>query len=194
VIFGEYVPLRRVLPFLGWLTPIEASFTPGTTGTIFRLARPPVNFAVLICFEDTVAPLARAAVRRGARLLVNQSNDAWFDPSSASRQHLTHSVLRAAENHVPVLRCCNTGVTCGIDACGRVYDVLAGRDGHVAVPGWRNTMVDVPPADMPLTFFTRHGDLLGPAGAAVAALGLALTWWRARRKDSGGPVPRIKLE
>jgi len=184
VIFGEYVPLQGVLPMLAYLTPIEASFTPGTVSTVFRLEQPPVAFAALICFEDTVAPLAREAVRGGARLLINQSNDAWFDPSGASRQHLTHSVLRAAENRVPVLRSCNTGVSCGIDCFGRVYDVLADRDGRVAVTGCRTTVVAVPGADMPLTFYTRHGDLPGPAGAGVTVGCLALAGfraWRARK-------------
>ncbi|MCX6996293.1 MAG: apolipoprotein N-acyltransferase [Kiritimatiellaeota bacterium] len=194
VIFGEYVPLQGLLPFIALLTPIEASFTPGAISTVFRLDQPPVAFAALICFEDTVAPLAREAVQRGARLLINQSNDAWFDPSGASRQHMTHSVLRAVENGVPILRSCNTGVSCCIDRFGQVYDVLADRDGRVAVTGFRTSVVAVPGDTMPLTFYTRHGELLGPCGAGLAVCGLALAFWRARRKDDGVLIHRLKLE
>jgi len=180
VAFGEYIPLRKEFPPVGWLTPIEDSFTPGTNSVVFRLERPAVSFSSLICFEDTVAEIARGFVRHGARLLVNQSNDAWFDPSAMSRQHLLHSILRAVENRVPVLRSCNTGVSCCIDRFGRVYDVAADAQGRVAGPGFRTSAVMVPADAAPETFFTRHGDWFGPGAAGVAGL-LALGALRRRK-------------
>lgn len=177
VIFGEYIPLRHVFPPLGWLTPIEDSFTPGTNSFVFKLERPAVEFSTLICFEDTVAEVARGFVLAGARLLVNMSNDAWFDPSAASRQHMLHSVLRAVENRVPVVRCCNTGVSCCIDRFGRVYDAVAAAQ---AVPGFQNTVVVVPDRTAWPTFFTRHGDWFGPGAASVAGLLVLGALWRQR--------------
>lgn len=125
VIFGEYVPLVGVFPWLRRLVPMDYDIEPGTDARVFELARPPLRFSTTICFEDTVAPLAGAFVRRGARLLINQTNDAWFDFSPASRQHLAHSVLRAVECRVPVARCGNSGVTAWIDERGRLRDRLA---------------------------------------------------------------------
>lgn len=174
VAFGEYIP-----PLLGWLTPIEDSFTPGASRFVFKLEQPAVEFSTLICFEDTVAAVARGFVQQGARLLVNMSNDAWFDPSAASRQHLLHSVLRAVENRVPVVRCCNTGVSCCIDRFGRVYDALAAGQ---SAPDFQNTVVALPPADRPLTFFTRHGDWFGRGAAGVAGLLLCGALWRRSEK------------
>lgn len=168
--FGEYIPLRKSFPPLGWLTPIEDSFTRGTNSVVFWLAQPAVGFSSLICFEDTVAEIARDFVRHGARLLVNQSNDAWFDPSAASHQHMLHSVLRAVENRVPVLRSCNTGVSCCIDRFGRVYDVAADARGRVDVPAFRTSVVMVPLDSASETFYTRHGDWFGPGAAGVAGL------------------------
>ena len=177
VVFGEYIPLQPYVPFIKALTPISESFSPGSTSTVFCLERPPVRFSVLICFEDTVARLARDSVRNGARLLVNQTNDAWFDPSSASRQHMIQCVFRCVENGVPAVRCANTGVSCTIDRLGRIRDVLDDGAGHVSVMGFRWSRVDVPGAAMPLTFYTRHGDVFAQA---CLVLGLIAIGWSAR--------------
>ena len=161
VMFGEYVPLDRFLPFLTAMTPIEASFDAGEGTTIFRVPERGDPFAVLICFEDTVARLSRQAVRKGARLLINQTNVAWFRERAAAAQHELHSRLRAAENGVPVARAANTGVSSGIDRVGRLQDILLGADGTHFVAGFQTTTLHIPPADMPLTFYTRHGDVFG---------------------------------
>ena len=178
VAFGEYIP-----PMLGWLTPIEDSFTPGTNSRVFRLDYPAAGFSTLICFEDTVAEVARSFVRAGAQLLVNMSNDAWFDPSSASRQHMLHSVLRAVENRVPVLRSCNTGVSSCIDRFGRVYDTATDAQGRTSGPAFQHTLVSLPPPDAPQTFYTRHGDWFGPGAAGVAGVLVLAALWR-RKKET----------
>lgn len=169
VLFGEYVPFQRALPFLKAMTPIQESFTPGTNATIFRLEQPPAAFSVLICFEDTVAKLARRAVRAGARLLVNQTNDAWFDPSSASRQHMAQCVMRVAETGVPAVRAANTGVSGYIDRRGVIVTTLTDESGGTIFPGFTLAAVRPAPDEMPLNFYTRHGDLL-PISAGVLAL------------------------
>ncbi len=167
--FGEYVPLRRILPFMTAMTPIQESFTHGKTSTVFRLEEPAAAFSVLICFEDTVAALGRAAVRNGARLLINQTNDAWFDPSSASRQHMAQCVVRCVENAVPALRVANTGVSCAIDRRGVVTSVLEDGAGGTRFAGFKTVSIRLPSDDMPLTFYTRHGDVL-PAGAGLLSV------------------------
>ena len=191
VIFGEYVPLRRWLPFLTRLTPIQESFTAGTTSTIFRLVQPEVPFSVLICFEDTLPYIARDAVRAGARLLVNQTNDAWFDPSSASLQHMSHCVFRCIENNVPAFRAANTGVTCAIDRHGRILRRLTDDHGAVRVAGFLSTAVSVPSEDAPLTLYTRHGDFFARLCAACSFLALGFLVW-ARSKTASTPAASIR--
>lgn len=170
VIFGEYVPLSRFFPFLNAMTPIEASFDAGSESTVFELPEHGVPFSVLICFEDTVARLGRRAVRNGARLLVNQTNDAWFRESPAARQHMVHSVLRAVENRVPVVRSANTGVSTGIDRFGRIHDLLADETGNTFVAGFSLVTSQIPASDMPLTFYTRTGDWFGWLGLLVTVI------------------------
>ena len=173
VMFGEYVPLQDIMPWLRAVTPITESFSPGRTSTVFRLERPPIAFSVLICFEDTVARLARESVRNGARLLVNQTDDGWFDAKVEPLQHMMHGVFRCVENGVPTVRAANTGVSCAIDRFGRVHDVLDDGFGNTFIAGFRFMSVAVPPTDMPLTFYTRHGDLFARL-CLLAALALLI--------------------
>jgi apolipoprotein N-acyltransferase len=60
----------------------------------------------------------------GAELFVSVSNDAWFPHSRLARQHFDHGRIRAVENGAPMLRSCNSGITCGIDAFGRTVQVV----------------------------------------------------------------------
>ncbi len=177
VIFGEYVPLSHVLPFLRWLTPIEESFTAGTIQTIFRLGSTHKTFAVLICFEDTVAALARNAVRAGARLIINQTNDAWFDPSWASRQHMLQGIFRCIENRTPCARSTNTGITCFIDRVGKVSKMLP--PGHVpnTPPACTAQTIILPDPEMPLTAYTIYGDLFAQICLLGATLALLMAGW-----------------
>ena len=172
VVFGEYIPFQPYASFIKALTPIQESFSPGFFSAVFDLSPPGITFSVLICFEDTMAKLARECVRNGARLLINQTNDAWFDPSSASRQQMIQCIFRCVENNVPAARATNTGVSCVIDRFGRVRGVLAGPDGQVRVAGYQTFELDVPQALARLTFYTRHGDLFARSCAIIALLGV----------------------
>ncbi len=171
VMFGEYVPLERWLAFLRRLTPVTDSFTPGDAATVFRLDNG-AALAPLICFEDILPGLARASVRNGGRLLVNQTNDAWFDPLAGARQHMAHCVFRCIENRTPAVRAANTGITCFIDSYGRMTAALPPVGAHPAPPATICHTVRVPPADMPLTFYTRHGDWFAWACLVYALAGL----------------------
>ena len=181
VIFGEYVPLQRIFPFLKAVTPIVDGFTPGSTSTVFHLDQPPVAFSALICFEDTVAALSRESVRNGARLLINQTNDGWFEPSFASKQHMIQCVFRCVENGVPAVRCANTGVSCVIDRSGRVTAMLTDDKGCTRVAGFKKATVEVPGEPWAMTFYTRHGDMFAGlcTGLCLAAL-FVLRPWRSR--------------
>jgi apolipoprotein N-acyltransferase len=182
VMFGEYVPLRHVLPFIKALTPIGESFDAGRTGTVFRLEQPEVAFGALICFEDAFAEVARAMVRNGARMLVNLTNDAWFDPSAGSRQHMAHGVFRCVENGVPMVRCANSGVSCAITAKGRITDELLAPDGDPRIAGFMNVGVVVQ-GDVAPTLYARMGDAFAWVclGLAVALVALVR-----RSRPTGG--------
>ena len=115
--FGEYIPLRKALPFLETVVPI-GDFSPGKEYVVF--ANDTVRFSVLICFEDLFPELSRRFVNQGADFLVNITNDAWFAKSSSPYQHFSASVFRAVENRVPLVRAANTGVSGFIAPSGRI--------------------------------------------------------------------------
>ncbi|MDD4016467.1 MAG: apolipoprotein N-acyltransferase [Kiritimatiellae bacterium] len=178
--FGEYIPLDKTFPFLQRLAPTGVSCTPGNGPGILKVTRRAgevLTLGPMICFEDTVPSLSREAVRAGARLLVLMTNDAWFNGSIEPLQHLNQSVFRAVENGVPLVRAANSGVSCAVDAVGRVKRLES--NGAVSdFSGFLVTQVAVPgePLASP---YTRWGDwLLGfPGLAAVlatAVCGLAM--------------------
>ena len=170
--FGEYVPLRKVLPFMKWLTPIPDSFERGQRYTLFRVHD--VSFGAVICFEDVVAGLYRQFVKHGAEFMVNVTNDAWFKTSPAAEMHLANAVFRAVENHRPLVRVTNHGVTCVVDEFGIVRERLA-----PFTEGAANWELSVPRAQ-PLTFYTRFGDAFVAGCVLVTALGIAAALFRRR--------------
>ncbi|HWQ92814.1 MAG TPA: apolipoprotein N-acyltransferase, partial [Clostridia bacterium] len=119
VIFGEYIPLERWLPFLKFFTPIPGGFTRGQRPAQFQLPDLGVQTSVLICFEDIFPGLGRDSAEPDTDFLVNLTNNGWFGNSAAQWQHGATSVFRAVENRIPLVRCANNGLTCLVDEHGR---------------------------------------------------------------------------
>ena len=126
----------------------------------------------LICYEDMFPQLARRAVRGDTDFLVNLTNDGWFGQSAEQWQHMAGAVFRAVENGVPLVRCCNNGVTCWIDAQGRVREIF--RDKNGSVYGTGTLTIDLPLQKHTPTFYNRHGDWFGWGCVGFAAIALAL--------------------
>jgi apolipoprotein N-acyltransferase len=116
--FGEYVPLSDYFSLPGPLVENIGNFSNGKP--VRPLSCQGAAIGVLICFESIFPKLARDWTARGANLLVNITNDAWFGRSSAPWQHLSMSVFRAVENRRSLARSANTGVSAFIDPLGRI--------------------------------------------------------------------------
>lgn len=178
VLFGEIIPCKTIFPFLKYCVPFDEDFTPGSDFTVFPLARG--DFSALICFEDVMPDLARNFVKRGARFLVNITNDAWFGRTSQPYQQAAHAVFRCVENCVGMVRATNTGVSCYIDPFGRVYGVLRDAAGEALYV--EGTAVEDVRLMQTCTFYTRHGNLFAAGcavlSAAMFALGCALRGMR----------------
>jgi apolipoprotein N-acyltransferase len=161
--FGEYVPLRDVLPWMNNLAPYDFDYSiwPGQEHTRFPLvdsaAKQRFNFGVLICYEDADAEVARpyggGDGRPPADFLLNISNDGWFDGSSEHDEHLAVCRFRAVECRRSVARSVNMGISAVIDSNGRVLrpeamplpDPKVDRDDHVwMVPMQRDRLRELP--------------------------------------------------
>ncbi|MFO7937443.1 MAG: apolipoprotein N-acyltransferase [Kiritimatiellia bacterium] len=126
--FGEYIPLDKFFPVLQKLAPTGVSCSAGDGPSLMNLPcgeNLSVKVGALICFEDTVPGLSRLSVRAGADLLALMTNDAWFNGSVEPVQHLNQSVFRAVECAVPLVRSANSGVSCVVDAVGRVRELTS---------------------------------------------------------------------
>jgi apolipoprotein N-acyltransferase len=185
VIFGEYVPLVRWLPFVKWFTPIEGGFTPGNRPVPFALTNLDVKASVLICFEDIFPHLAREYADDDTDFLVNLTNNGWFGERAAQWQHAAGAVFRAVENGLPLIRCSNNGLTGWVDARGRLRQVFRDDRGTIYGPGSLT-------AEIPLlgtgekrepTFYHRHGDAFGWACVGVAVIMLARRLGTMRRSS-----------
>lgn len=159
VIFGEYVPLERFLPFLKLLTPIASSYSAGERSHVLKLKKGKETFKLgaLICFEDVFPNSAREAVEEGAEVLVNITNDGWFFDSPGPYQHAALARFRAVENRRELLRSANTGVTMLIDRLGREKARFTKDGKSVMVEGSFGCEASVYPERA--AFYTAWGDM-----------------------------------
>jgi apolipoprotein N-acyltransferase len=190
VVFGEYIPLVRWLPFIKWFTPIEGGFTPGERPVPFVLTRPHVKTSPLICFEDTFPATCREAADDDTDFLVNLTNNGWFGDSAAQWQHAAAALFRAVENGLPLVRCSNNGLTGWVDAHGRLRDVFRDDHGTIYGPGFLTTQIPLlaPGEHRPPTFYHQHGDWFG--WSCVGITGITLIGRILRRRQATPPPAR----
>lgn len=182
--FGEFVPFRESLPFLKKILSRLAGYIPdfshGEEAKVFHLGDK--RFGVLICYEDTIAPLVRKFRYRdgevAADFLLNISNDGWFCGSSELDQHLAICAFRAVENRVGIARSVNTGISGFIAPNGRIEAVLEkdGRRKQVTGALVRPVLIDER-----VTFYSAHGETLAPL-CLVGWLGMVVYCAISRRK------------
>jgi apolipoprotein N-acyltransferase len=116
--FGEYVPLKRLLFFVGPLVEAVSDFSPGDTASTLPIAGRLASVA--ICYEVIYPSLIRGFVTGGSELLTTITNDAWYERSSAAYQHWEQASLRAIEDGRFLARAANTGISGFVDPYGRV--------------------------------------------------------------------------
>ena len=188
--FGEYIPFDNIFPALKKLLPVGDSCTPGDACVVMNIPlrgdRGTLPVSALICFEDIMPYLARRAAKGGARLLVNQSNDAWFDGSCEPRQHLAQSVFRAVENGIPLVRSANGGISGIVDPTGRTT-LLTSGDKDSGFSGFLVARVFPPPADRSPTLYTRIGDRACGLPALCATIAATLFLSLRRRPRPAAP-------
>ena len=147
--YGEYVPLRKLFPFIEKITAGIGDFLPGEGPVVMQT--PFAKIGNLICYEIIFPGLVRQFVDNGANVLVTITNDAWFGRTSAPYQHFYMAVFRAVENRVPVVRAANTGISGFIDSKGRI---ISKSDIFV-----ENALTENIEIGNEKSFYTKHGDL-----------------------------------
>ena len=174
--YGEYIPLK---PIVGWVSALEQiayELTPGER--LHTLSAPGTpRFATPICFENSFPALDRALVRQGAEFLVVLTNNASYDETAASAQHLQMSRIRAIEDGRWIVHAAVSGISAFIDPSGRTHDETSLFKPTVI----RRTIH----ASSDLTLSVRLGDWL-PLVSLVVVVGLVAV---PRRRRAGRPEP-----
>jgi apolipoprotein N-acyltransferase len=161
--FGEYVPLKKWLPFLGKIVEQVGDFAPGEKGR--TLSWKGMHLGVQVCYEIIFPELSRSMAGNKAAFLINLTNDAWYGYSSAPYQHFSMTIFRAVENRRPLIRSANTGISGFVDPAGRVL---------MKSPIFKEAVLT---SDLPVlrveTVYTRFGNLFAVVCLiAAAAFGL----------------------
>ena len=173
--FGEYVPLKKYLPFINHLVQAAGNFAQG--GQQGPLKERDLSMGVLICFEAIFPELARDLSREGANLLVNITNDAWFGATSAPYQHLSMAVFRSVETGIPMIRAANTGFSAFIGTDGKILSKT-----HLFVEAVLDQSIPVSPAKP--TLYTRSGDLFAGGLVLISLLNLLYAFRKQLKKKS----------
>ena len=115
---GEFVPFRSLIDFFNrWIDIPMSDIDSGPDDQpLLVVAGQPVGLS--ICFEDAFSRDVRRDLPE-ATMLVNMSNDAWFDGSHESRQHHAMARMRALETGRYMLRATNTGISSVIGPHGQ---------------------------------------------------------------------------
>jgi len=115
---GEFVPFRSLIDFFNrWIDIPMSDIDSGPDDQpLLVVAGQPVGLS--ICFEDAFSRDVRRDLPE-ATMLVNMSNDAWFDGSHESRQHHAMARMRALEAGRYMLRATNTGISSVIGPHGQ---------------------------------------------------------------------------
>jgi apolipoprotein N-acyltransferase len=168
--FGEYVPFKRILFFVGPLVEAVSDFTAGDEPVVFDLDGHRISVA--ICYESIAPWISRAFVHRGSQLLATITNDAWFGRSSAAYQHFEQGAIRAVEEGRYVVRAANTGISGAVDPYGRVLE-------RTPLFETMTAMVDVRLLDG-RTIYSYLGDVVAWVSAAIMGLMVVVLLFRGR--------------
>jgi apolipoprotein N-acyltransferase len=170
--YGEYVPLRRYFPFISKLAVGVGDFRPGRGYVPL-----PMNghrLGILICYEGIFPAAGTDYKRRGAEMLVNITNDAWFGPTSAPYQHLSMTVFRAVETRMYLCRAANTGISAFISPTGKITKKTgifqrSGLSGEVRLFQKK-------------TIYSTYGDFFAYS-SIIVLLGMTIVAWMRRKHE-----------
>jgi apolipoprotein N-acyltransferase len=169
--FGEYVPAKRLLFFVGPIVEAVSDFAPGEDPVMLPVGDNLASTA--ICYEVIFPSLIRQFVLEGSELLTTITNDAWYGRSSAAYQHWEQASMRAIEGGRYLARAANTGISGFVDPYGRVLEKSALFERRLMVADLRFVRE--------LTIYSRVGDLVAWLSLALTGAAL-LAAWRIRVK------------
>jgi apolipoprotein N-acyltransferase len=154
----------------------------------------------MICYEDTVAEIARNLVidkngNKKSDFLVNISNDGWFTkfenekiiPSAELAQHTVVGLFRAIENRISIIRSVNTGISCAVDPLGRIkkgYETGNLPENPMKRRGIAGWFADNLPIYRKITLFSLYGRWLDNFCAVILTIGFVWSLIAKRKRTT----------
>lgn len=136
--------------------------------TVFNAAAAPaLRVAPVICYESVYGDFVADYVTKGATLIGIITNDGWWSDSPGHKQHMQYATLRAIETRRDVARSANTGISGFINQKGEITQ----QTGWWVPAALRGTVR----LNTELTFYVRHGELIGISCQVLAVLLLIAT-------------------
>ncbi|MBX3182740.1 MAG: apolipoprotein N-acyltransferase [Polyangiaceae bacterium] len=152
--FGEALPFGQSIPWLRRTFYRAGGLIPGDEVALLRVTTRgghEARLGVLNCYEDTLPGVGRRIAQASPNLLVNVTNDGWFEGSIEPELHLRLSVMRAIEARRDLVRAVNLGLPAWIDRRGQLRAV--GQPSPAGVLLVTPSLNDESP-----TFYVKAGD------------------------------------
>ncbi|MBQ3695360.1 MAG: apolipoprotein N-acyltransferase [Alphaproteobacteria bacterium] len=147
--FGEYTPLRGILP-LEKFVPFDSDIVAGPGPRTIPVERAPAA-GPLVCYEAIFSGQVVEKKHR-PQWIINVTNDGWYGLSAGPHHHFAMAQTRAVEEGLPLVRSANTGISAVIDPYGRILGSLGLEDEGV---------IDSPlPKAIPPTPFAQYGNII----------------------------------
>lgn len=185
--YGEFNPTPW-MPFVSRFVPFDNDATPGTEAVVLRVpirgGEDHLRVAPLVCYEDIFSSLVASFDRSEIDFAFVATNNVWYGEEAGAYQHAAHSVLRAAEFRLPVLRSGNGGWSGWIDEFGHIHTVLTNEKGSIYFRGGEAGMVSVfKPFSERETPFARHHRILPWIWLAMSPVGFIVYLFLRRLKS-----------
>jgi apolipoprotein N-acyltransferase len=188
--FGETMPVISRWPWLqNQLLAFGAQgmsfdLNAGQSLTVFDIpvaSGEPVRVVAPICFEVMVSDHCRKLVfdggHRRAEVIANLTNDGWFGDSDIAREKILQVARwRCIELATPMARAANTGISCFIDAQGRV--IARGVEGATQSSKVDGILRAAIARGMGSTLYGRVGNLFPVALLVLCAIALGASFVR----------------
>ncbi len=120
--FGEYIPLRKLLPRFNFFEN-KIDFSSGHKNNAIPIDNF-YKFLPLICYEILFSSLIFKFLDQEISIIVNITNDAWFGNTVGPIQHFQFARIRAVEFGIPIIRVANTGYSGLVSPYGEVLKKL----------------------------------------------------------------------
>jgi apolipoprotein N-acyltransferase len=170
--FGEFVPLRGVLEWLG--APVDRIPRDAQAGTdIASLQVADTKIGVAISWEVFFSGRANEGIDAGGSMLVNPTNGSSYTGTVLQSQQIASSRLRAVETGRWLVQVSPTGFSAFVSPNGEVFD-------RTAVSEQRVVIRDVPQRTGS-TLYSQLGDQ--PIIILLTALVASLLWVARRRRS-----------